>query len=149
MRKRMGVIVWRFMLYAFMGLLLEVTMGAVLDLCRGQFNLRGSTSLWMILDYGLLGVLLMPIKAGLLKCRFPLLARGLVYMLGIYAVEYVSGTLFTAAGLHIWDYSDLSYNLQGQVALVYAPIWYLLGIAAELMFDRVDACAHVLAGAGR
>ena len=145
MRKKCGVIFWRFMLFAFIGLLLEVTLGAVMGLFDGNYSLSGRTSLWMILDYGLLGVLLMPIKAGLLKYRFPLLARGVVYMLAIYVVEYVSGTVFTAAGLRIWSYEHLRYQLHGQIALAFAPLWYFLGISAELIYGKIDACARILA----
>ncbi len=56
--RAIAVAVWRFMLFACIGLLMEVTLGAVVGLVHGDYNLRGSTCLWMILDYGLLGVLL-------------------------------------------------------------------------------------------
>lgn len=144
--KNYRIIFWRFMLYAFFGLLLEVTSGAIIGLFNGNFNLRGNTSLWMILDYGLLGVLLMPIKAKLVKYGLSFLFRGIVYMLCIYAVEYISGILFTAMGLKIWDYHNHQYNLHGQIALVYAPVWYFLGLGAELLYKRIDTCAKVLAG---
>ncbi len=137
---------WRFMLFACMGLLLEVTLCAVLGLFRGSFLLRGRTSLWMIFDYGLFAIILMPIKHRLVTWRLPFLARGVVYMLLIYLVEYVSGALFTAVGLRVWNYQgDYQYQLHGHIALAYAPLWYGLGLVAEKIYDRMDACARIFA----
>jgi uncharacterized membrane protein len=143
-RRQVLIGCWRFMLYAFLGLLLEVTLGAVISLSEGKYTLRGNTSLWMLLDYGLFGVILMPIKQRLVLFRLPLLIRGIIYMLLIYAVEYLSGTLFTAFGLHIWSYHHHQYHLHGQIALNYAPLWYCLGLFAELIYGRIDACAQIL-----
>ncbi len=140
------VVFWRFMLFAFMGLLLEVTLVAMMGLRKGDYNLRGFTSLWMIIDYGLFGVILMPIREQLVRFRLPFLARGVVYMLLIYLVEYVSGALFTAAGLRVWDYhGSYQYQLHGHIALAYAPLWYGLGLFAEKIYPRMDACARILA----
>lgn len=136
---------WRFLLYGFLGLLLEVAMGAVVKIFSGDFNLRGSTSLWMIFDYGLFGLLLMPIKKLLERLKAPLPVRAVVYMLLIYFVEYVSGTLFTAMGLRIWDYSGHRYQLNGHISLVYAPLWYCLGMYAEVIYNKINACANALA----
>lgn len=108
--------------------------------------MHGVSSPWMIIDYGLLAILLMPIADFLKKHKLPLLARAVVYMLCIYTVEYISGRIFTAAGLRIWDYSKLPYNLHGQIALYYAPLWYLIGIGAELIYPKVDMCSLALAG---
>ncbi len=138
------VIFWRFMIYALLGLLLEVTMGAVVNFYHGNPNLRGCTSIWMILDYGLLGIVLMPIRSILLRIKFPLLARAIIYMLAIYLVEYVSGRIFTACGLKIWDYSHMKYQLHGQIALAYAPVWYCLGMTAELIYPKINAIAQLL-----
>lgn len=144
--RAIAVAVWRFMLFACIGLLMEVTLGAAVGLVHGDYNLRGSTCLWMILDYGLLGVLLAPIRDRLIRLRVPLLARGVVYMLLIYMVEYISGVIFTAAGLHIWDYHCHTYQLHGHIALVYAPLWYVLGLFAECIYGKIHACAEILQG---
>ena len=134
----------RFLLFALLGLLLEVFLGAGQHLYRGDWNLRGSTSPWMMLDYGLLGLVVMPLARLLSRGGFPLAARALVYMLGIFLVEYVSGTVFTWCGLQIWSYRDLPYNLHGQIALVFVVPWYLLGLSAEFLNRKLDACAVTL-----
>lgn len=134
----------RFLLFAWLGLLIEVHFTALGSLTGGDWNLRGHTSPWMMLDYGLLGILLMPIARPLIARGVPLVLRAMVYMLGIFAVEYVSGMIFTACGLRIWNYSHLPYNLHGQITLLYAPLWWGLGLAVEAIYRRIDAFAVVL-----
>ena len=38
-------------------------------------------------------------------------------------------------GFEIWDYSDLPYNLLGQVCLLYMNLWFLLSLPAILLDD--------------
>lgn len=134
----------RFLLFALIGLLMEVFFTAISHGVGGSIDLRGSTSPWMMFDYGILGIALMPLKTFLEKYGLPLPARAFVYMLGIFLVEYVSGRIFVAAGLHVWDYSHLPYNLHGQITLLYAPFWFGLGLVVEALHRRVDAIAVLL-----
>jgi uncharacterized membrane protein len=99
----------------------------------------------MMLDYGILGLVVSPLSGALRAKRIPLALRAVVYMLGIFLVEYVSGIVFTHFGLHIWDYSDMKWNLQGQITAMFIPFWYTLGLFVEFLNRRVDACATVLA----
>lgn len=137
-------LVVRFFLFALLGLLMEVFFTATFAGIGGNINLRGHTSPWMMIDYGLLGVVLLPIKGALVSWGFPLAARAFVYMVGIFVVEYVSGLVFVAFGLKIWDYSHLPYNLHGQITLLYAPFWYALGLGVELLHRKIDAIAVLL-----
>ena len=135
----------RFLIFGFFGLLLEVCSGAVGDALRADWDLRGNTSLWMIFDYGLLGVVLMPLARPMIRRRVPLVARAVVYMTGIFVVEYVSGVIFHfGMGLRVWNYDHLPYNLHGQIAPHFVIPWYLLGLAAEFLHRRVDTCAVAL-----
>ncbi len=136
----------RFLIFGMMGLLLEVFQGAVGDLLHMDWDMRGHTSPWMILDYGLLGVVLMPIARPLIGKGIPLPLRAIVYMLGIFLVEYVSGIIFHKVfSLHVWNYDGMAYNLHGQIALQFVVPWYLIGLCAEYLHKKVDACAVVLA----
>ncbi|MFP4500293.1 MAG: putative ABC transporter permease [Candidatus Hydrogenedentota bacterium] len=140
-------VVWRFVIFALIGLLMEVLFGIAGDIVNGSWDrLRGNTSLWMVFDYGLLGVVT-PYLAGPMKHRrVPYLVRAFVYMLGIFFVEYVSGILFhKVMGLSVWNYDHLPYNLHGQIALIFVVPWYLLGLVVEPLFHVVDAWAVVLA----
>ena len=134
----------RFLLFALIGLLIEVFFTAIGRGIGGDWNLRGNTSPWMMLDYGLLGVLLWPIYTRLKAAGIPLFLRAAVYMLGIFIIEYISGMIFTAFGLRIWNYDDKAYNLHGQITLLYAPFWYALGLVLEPLHRRVDAVAVLL-----
>lgn len=136
---------WRFLLFALLGLLIEVFFTAAHELRGGNWNMHGRTSPWMMLDYGLLGILLMPIARPLIAWGVPLVLRAAVYMAGIFIVEYISGLIFVQFGLVIWDYSDKPYNLHGQITLLYAPYWYALGLVVEAIYRRIDAMALVLA----
>ncbi len=135
----------RFLIFGMLGLLLEVLGGAMRDLMQFDWDLRGDTSPWMILDYGLFGVILMPVARPLIRRGVPLVFRALVYMTVIFTVEYVSGVIFHfILGIHVWDYSGMPYNLHGQIVLSCVFPWYFLGLIGEYLYRRVDACAVVL-----
>ena len=134
----------RVLLFALLGLVFEVFFTDLGALLHGKIGRYGNTSLLMMLDYGLLGLAVGPIAEALKRRRVPLVLRAVVYMVGIFFIEYSSGRLFTACGWIIWDYSGLKWNLHGQITLLYAPIWYGLGLGVEFLYRRVDACAAVL-----
>ena len=58
----------RVLLFALIGLLMEVFFTSTAALIRGNWNWHGGTSPWMMLDYGILGLAVGPI-AGALKAR--------------------------------------------------------------------------------
>ena len=106
----------RFLMMALIGLLMEVFFtGAGRLIHEGDWNMRGHTSPWMMLDYGLLAILIMPMARFLITRKVPLAARAIVYMLGIYVIEFVSGWVFDLCGLEIWDYSHLPLNVCGYI----------------------------------
>ncbi len=132
----------RFFMFAFGGMLGEVMYGAIRAGWNGHWNLHGRSSPWMMLDYGLMGLVLMPMAVRLKQAHLSLPARAFAYMLVIYAVEYVSGIFFTnVLGLHVWSYEGIPYNLHGQIMLYSAPVWYFLGLAGEYLYAKADAVA--------
>jgi len=137
---------WRFLLFALFGLLIEVFFGAIGQLVKGNWStFRGGTSPWMMVDYGLLGIITMPLARPMMRARIPLIGRAAVYMIGIFLVEFISGWIFDLAGIHVWDYSDKPLNLYGYITLTYTPFWYTLGLFVEPIYRRIDAMAVVLA----
>ncbi len=134
----------RFLIFALLGLLFEVLFTASVELAYGNWNMHGRSSPWMIFDYGLLGLVLMPIARPMIRRGMPLPARAVVYMIGIFAVEFASGWIFDVCGLRIWGYEHLPWNLYGYISAVYIPCWYALGLAAEFLYRRVDMCALAL-----
>lgn len=135
----------RFIIFGLLGMLFEVFLGGLWKLfANGDPLLRGFSSIWMILDYGLFGVILVPMARPMIKRKIPLILRAFVYMIVIYIVEFISGWLFDICGLKVWDNSGLTYQLCGYVALRYAPFWYFIGFVGEYTYKRVDAIAELL-----
>ncbi len=62
--------------------------------------------------------------------RFPDTALVLRALLGasvITAVEFLAGCIVNLMlGLNVWDYSELPYNLLGQICLPFSLLWFLL-----------------------
>ncbi len=108
-------------------------------------NLRGHTSLWMIFDYGLMGILTPYFRNPMKAKKIPFPVRAFVYMIMIFIVEYVSGILFhKVLGLSIWDYSQFRYNLHGQITLEFVPVWYTLSLTVEKLYEWVDKASWAI-----
>lgn len=135
----------RVVLFACFGLLIEVffTAGYAL-LLRGNWNMMGNTSPWMLIVYGWLGLLIVPISSRLQAWHIPLAGRACIYMVLIFIVEYIYGVLFQMVGLKIWDYSGYAWNLHGHITLVYTPFWLFLGLWLEYLHKKLDACSVVM-----
>lgn len=137
-------ILLRVLFFACFGLIIELCFtGLGSGISKGNWNLRGHSSPWMMPVYGLLGVLVPPISEPLKRRNIPLALRAVAYMLLIFFVEYVAGALFNLVGLEIWNYSKRPLNLHGYITLTYAPFWYFLGLWAEYLYKKFDACAVV------
>lgn len=136
---------FRVLLFAFLGLLIEVFFSGTGRISRGDWNMIGHTSPWMMPVYGLLGLLIAPVSGALKRQQISLIPRALLYMVLIFIVEYLFGALFDLAGLEIWNYSKRPLNFQGYITLTYAPFWFFLGLWLEYLHRKIDACAVVLA----
>jgi uncharacterized membrane protein len=88
----------------------------------------GQTSLHMFPIYGM-AALIEPLSTHLKK--YHTVTRGIIYMLGIYAVEYTTGTYLKKRGRCPWDYSSSPYQIGGVIRLDYAPLWFLTGLFFE------------------
>lgn len=54
----------------------------------------------------------------------------------VTAIELVAGVMLNVwLKLNIWDYSNLQYNLLGQISLQYSVIWFLLSLPAIVLDD--------------
>lgn len=137
----------RFILFALAGTIIEVYFTAAGKLLHGDWNMHGFSSPWMVFDYGLLAFAVPPIAKPLIKRGVPLAGRAAVYMIGIFIVEFVSGWIFDVAGLEIWDYSHLPYNVYGYITFTYIPCWYAAGLCVEWLYERIDAAALIVAAA--
>ena len=103
---------------------IEVAFSSIVSL---KPALIGSSSLWMFLVGGLLGVTLGKMN----EIKF---TRNLIYPINIFAGafvitlnELISGIILNKwLGFDIWDYSHATYNFLGQIDLVHSICWVFL-----------------------
>lgn len=128
----------RFVIYGLLGWCGEIVWTAAREkITRRQrgWNLRGTSYLWMFPIYGLIAPLYEPAHNLVRAWGWP--ARGLVYALGFFAVEYAAGWLLRRlVGTCPWDYTKHSrWHVRGLIRLDYAPVWFLAGLALERVHD--------------
>jgi len=145
--------VWtRFCIYGLLGWCWEVLWTAITEKAWGKqrdWRLVGHSYLWMFPIYGLLAPIGEPIH-NLMRPHFWVL-RGLVYLMGIWLVEFITGWLLRKlAGKCPWDYSNFPGSIQGIITLEYAPVWFVFGLAFERVHDFLakltPPIAHALMG---
>ena len=57
---------------------------------------------------------------------------------GITTIEFISGLIINVVlHLNVWDYSNLPFNIMGQVCLAFMAIWYFLSFIAIVLDDWV------------
>lgn len=136
----------RFWIYGLLGWCFEIVWTAVTGKVRGvekDWRLTGHTYLWMLPIYGLLAPVGEPVHNALRGQIW--IVRGLAYLVGIWAVEFITGWLLRKlTGKCPWDYSHLRGNLQGIIALEYAPVWFLFGLGFEHVHDALIALTPAL-----
>lgn len=125
----------RFFLYGLLGLTLEVTYTGLSALIKGDWSMPGYTFLVMMPVYGL-AVFLEPVHDYIRP--LPWWERGLIYLILIWGIEYVSGFLFQALlGASPWNYRD-PLNIHGFITLKMAPEWFLAGLGFEFIHTGLD-----------
>ncbi len=71
----------------------------------------------------------------LLPWEMPLLLQMLMAAVIIVVAEFIAGCIVNLwLGLGVWDYSNLPFNIMGQVCLSYFMVWYCLSVVA-IVFD--------------
>jgi uncharacterized membrane protein len=107
----------------------QFTLGG-LAYCGIEVLYRGHTHPSMFATGGLCFVLL----CLLAHSRAGLLTGAVIGGLAITAVELVVGAVVNLwLGLGVWDYSNLPYNLWGQISLSFTLAWCALSAAAILL----------------
>ena len=62
--------------------------------------------------------------------------RDSIYMVLIFAAEYVTGTALMALGICPWDYSPWPDQIAGVIRLRFAPLWFATGLLFELITKK-------------
>ncbi len=102
---------------------------------KKNMKLIGQTSIWMFPIYGMAAViepLYRHIKG------VPALFRGMIYSVGIFICEFISGSLLKKHDLCPWDYSHAKTNIHGVIRLDYAPLWMAAGLIFEKLMRFID-----------
>jgi len=125
----------KFIIYGLLGLLAEVFWNGFGAMLKGNILLKGTTCIWMFPIYGL-AVFLEPVHNRIR--HLPLIIRGGIYMVLIFAVELISGLLLRLViGECPWNYVNKSLSICGIITLAYAPVWFVYGIMFEKIHDAI------------
>lgn len=117
------------------GWCMEILFTSFGALRKKDLKLMGNTSVWMFPIYGmaaLIGEIYPKIQ------KFPLLARGGLYSIGILSFEFLSGSFLKKHNLCPWDYSKAKLNIKGVIRLDYAPLWMAAGLIFEGILKNVN-----------
>ena len=119
-----------FMKCGICGWCLELLWTSLHSLSRPDSKMIGHSSVWMFPIYGMAAII-GPLSRKLKNQNIAL--RGMLYMNGIFTMEYLTGTLLKKHDLCPWDSSNAPLNFHGVIRLDYAPVWFLTG----LLFEKV------------
>jgi len=96
---------------------------------------RGCSHPAMIVVGGLCFVLIGLINE-LLTYDMSILLQGIIATAAVLLVELLSGILLNIVlQLNIWDYSNLPFNLLGQICLYFSGLWYILSLVGIVLDD--------------
>ena len=96
---------------------------------------RGYTHWTMFLLGGTCFVIMGLLNEYKIQWHWCLLRQSIVSACVITVFEFVTGCIVNIhLGWHVWDYSDLHFNLYGQICLYYFLLWILLS-AVGIVFD--------------
>lgn len=72
----------------------------------------------------------------LIPWEMPLWQQAVIGAVIVTAIEFIAGCILNIwLGWAIWDYSDMPFNVLGQICLPFTAIWLLLAIAAIILDD--------------
>lgn len=110
---------------------MEILWTGAASLLRRDLKLGANTSIWMFFIYGA-AVFIEPVCE--ILSPYPIIVRGIVYMICIFAAEYMSGLALQRARICPWDYSGNVYSVHGVIRLDYAPAWFVAGLVFETVY---------------
>lgn len=96
---------------------------------------KGDSHVSMFITGGIAFVLIGGLN-NYLDYEMPLLKQMLYSSVIITVLEFICGCIVNLwLGLYVWDYSDLPFNLLGQICLPFMAIWFVLSLAAIVLDD--------------
>ena len=93
--------------------------------CAIELLWRGHTHWSMAAAGGICFSAITSIEKYLPKAKY--LYKCIIGSLSITAVEFCFGTIFNLVmGKNVWDYSNVKFNIMGQICLLYTVLWGFL-----------------------
>lgn len=121
---------WYFMIYSFLGFLLEVGFARLIRAEKRDRKCFTLLPLCPVYGLGALAILLLPARV---RASGPLLI--LLGGLAATGAEYLVAVFYEKAlGVAFWDYSHMRFNIRGRVCPVFSLFW---GLLAALLVQRV------------
>jgi uncharacterized membrane protein len=103
--------------------------------CGLELFWRGHTHWTMFIVGGLCFIFCGSINE-LFSWDMPVWIQMLICSVGITIIEFISGVIINIIfQLNVWDYSNLPFNIMGQVCLLFSFLWFLLSLVAIWLDD--------------
>lgn len=91
---------------------------------------------WTMFIVGGLCFLLIGAVNEFIPWEMPIWQQAIIGAAIVTVIEFISGCIINIGlGWNVWDYSDMPFNVLGQVCLPFTAIWFLLAIAAIILDD--------------
>ncbi|MFC1679192.1 hypothetical protein ACFL2T_03155 [Elusimicrobiota bacterium] len=125
------------LIFACVGVALEVVFTAVGAFRKERnWRLMGKSYIWMFPIYALAYPIMLNLYPLIGHWPFP--ARGALYVLLLYIIEYLSGWLIRRiTGACPWDYGQARWAVSGLIRLDYFPAWFFVVMIFEQLFFRL------------
>lgn len=102
-----------------------------------EIAIRGYSHYSMIICGGL-AFLLSGLINQVLGFQVALVSQMVLSACMITALEFITGLIVNVwLEIGVWDYSDVPYNLMGQICLPYSMLWMALSLACILLDDWI------------
>ena len=103
-----------------------------------ELGLRGYSH-WTMFRLGGLCFVLIGLLNEVIPWGMPLLLQGVIGSGCIITpLEFITGCVVNLAlGWGVWDYSDMPFNLAGQISLPSSLLWIVVSIAAAILDDWI------------
>lgn len=103
--------------------------------CAMEMAWRGKTH-WTMLIVGGLCFLFCGSINELFDMDMPIWIQMLICAAGITTIEFISGIILNIIlQLNVWDYSNMPFNVLGQICLPFSFLWFLLSFVAIWLDD--------------
>ena len=100
-----------------------------------EIMFRGHTH-WTMMILGGICFIAIGLINEFLSWDIPLIAQGIIGSVTITSLEFITGCIVNLKlGWNVWDYSDVLFNVKGQICLPFSVLWVFISVAAIILDD--------------